>query len=724
MDQSVIRPASSAGNANCDSQRPCSTCVKSHAYARAHAAEGIPIPEEPDCTYGDEKEKEQLQSASKVQRLEGRISELETLLSEMQLALDVSRSPSTALSPSSYSISQMAGPSCQSMSPSNTLSPHTNGSHYYDTTGSYEDDMALAVAAVYSRTPSSLVPHTEQNAVVTVTNSRKAQLRAMGWPEQLPDPLVAKHLVHAFFAFNMHAGRLFHGPTFLASLNLHPTDPRFPMIGVLHAMCAVGSLYTADIPQPPMQPRAQQPYNGQFFHVDELFHGRWRAYERRPDSFSEEQARRAKTATEEAVDLGDRLVECLQAQTILTWFYLIQARWAESYTSSGQSLRCVPPCGLSIAAPFQCMTDAVEPGKTPAIIHEAKTVIEDETRRNVFWITYALERQAACGHSFAMAMDDLDVCQLLPVRGDTFEQGLPVDIRERQWSHDKRMFLSHVANQTDSFVLFIKTSLLLSEVKNFGLRYRGRYYRGETSMYAPNQVLESPATYDPRPSPAFKELDALIAAFRPSFPPNLRNPVQDEMVDAYLYAANCGAYLAQILLHEPHTRMTSLRDPSVPKLLAAARNILDLMYAISATSYDLSLLDHLPILAWNGCGRVLIRALRVAIDTDNLEQSLVLQAEIAFVHSMLSKAGERMPLAYRYKKMVYDFLANHCGPQYVESLPQTSYHQGRFPSPNDGFYPAAPPPGSGTLYAGGMYTADDLEPPAQMHAQVPRTHLG
>ena len=41
----------------------------------------------------------------------------------------------------------------------------------------------------------------------------------------------------------------------------------------------------------------------------------------------------------------------------------------------------------------------------------------------------------------------------------------------------------------------------------------------------------------------------------------------------------------------------------------------------------------------------------------------------------------------RYKKMVYDFLANHCGPQFVESLPQTSYHQPRFPSPSvDTFY--------------------------------------
>ena len=63
--------------------------------------------------------------------------------------------------------------------------------------------------------------------------------------------------VHAFFAFNMHAGRLFHGPTFFTALELPPSDPLFPFPGLLHVMCAIGSLYTADIPQPPIAPRAR-----------------------------------------------------------------------------------------------------------------------------------------------------------------------------------------------------------------------------------------------------------------------------------------------------------------------------------------------------------------------------------------------------------------------------------------------------------------------------------
>ena len=55
--------------------------------------------------------------------------------------------------------------------------------------------------------------------------------------------------VESFFAYHMHANRLFHVPTFMASLDLLPTDPRFPHVSLLHAMCAVGSLYTGAVPE-------------------------------------------------------------------------------------------------------------------------------------------------------------------------------------------------------------------------------------------------------------------------------------------------------------------------------------------------------------------------------------------------------------------------------------------------------------------------------------------
>lgn len=75
----------------------------------------------------------------------------------------------------------------------------------------------------------------------------------VGWSDQ------SFNRVHAFFAFNMHAGRLFHGPSFLANLDLPPTHSNFPCPPVLNAICAVGSLYTADIPPTPVHTASQYP---------------------------------------------------------------------------------------------------------------------------------------------------------------------------------------------------------------------------------------------------------------------------------------------------------------------------------------------------------------------------------------------------------------------------------------------------------------------------------
>ena len=59
-----------------------------------------------------------------------------------------------------------------------------------------------------------------------------------------------------------------------------------------------------------------------------------------------------------------------------------------------------------------------------------------------------------------------------------------------------------------------------------------------------------------------------------------------------------GSYRAQILLHEPHAKLAVPGDVSAARVMYGARAILDLMYAISSTSYDVSLLDHSPIVRY------------------------------------------------------------------------------------------------------------------------------
>lgn len=84
-------------------------------------------------------------------------------------------------------------------------------------------------------------------------------------------------------------------------------------------------------------------------------------------------------------------------------------------------MRLSVPLGLNVCPPFHSITKSERP---QSIIPPARSVIEDETRRNAFWLAYAIEREHGFGNAWAHALDDADISQLLPVRGDLFQQGV------------------------------------------------------------------------------------------------------------------------------------------------------------------------------------------------------------------------------------------------------------------------------------------------------------
>ena len=95
--------------------------------------------------------------------------------------------------------------------------------------------------------------------------------------------------------------------------------------------------------------------------------------------------------------------------------------FSKIFLNSAHCLRLTVPLGLNMCPPFHSITKSERP---QSILPPARTVIEDETRRNAFWLAYATERQHGCGNGWALSVDDQDVSQLLPVRGDQFDQGV------------------------------------------------------------------------------------------------------------------------------------------------------------------------------------------------------------------------------------------------------------------------------------------------------------
>ncbi|KAI5124712.1 hypothetical protein M0805_004318 [Coniferiporia weirii] len=664
----------------CDARRPCTTCVRSHKNLVNHAPPGVEIPPL-ECTFDDVTEnggQPHPAPKNRYERLENRISELEALLRQKEASQNSSPSDLPALSnddarsSTSPIILSTSYPPPGSLRQSSDFSRNTSNSYLVPFPRTNSGSPSVPAYISPATTPPQNGTSTSAGEPQVGTNYA-TQVLWPNWPHDLPSFTLLQHLVEVFFAFHPHAGRLFHGPSFLASLSLSPTHPGFPHIAILHAICAVGSFYTVAVAPPPLPNFAETP-------ADDLFQNAYKRKKAMPDSFGELHAKFATAAIDESTSLGERLFECQQATTVLTWFFHCHAKWADMFLVTGRAIRYLIPIGLNMCPPFHSISKSL---RAPSIIPPARTVIEDETRRNTFWLTYATERLYSSGNGWAMSLDDQDVSQLLPVRADQFEQGILVPPKTRQWAHSPDMLLNHPLEQTDSFVLYIKSSIVMSRVKNFNLRFRAKNHAGDPMMVPPPESTtadqSASAQYiDPRETPGFKEVDHLVMSFIPSFPRGLRDPVIDGVVDIHLLLAILSPNIAKILLHDPHVDLKRKGCISVQRILEAARAVMDQLYAIWSTSFDLTLLDNFCCFAFFMCGRVLTRFLHEAKEKGDQIQQLAFRTELEYIRIALAKIGLRIPLAYRYAKMLDDIILQSVG--ILDSVILPNFQNPSFPT--------------------------------------------
>lgn len=652
----------------CDAKRPCSTCVRSHAHATAHAPPGTNLPQRPECTFDDVVESSTASTdgpKSRYEKLENRINELETLLLQKEAADSPRVSVQSSdvlfsdrpLARSGAEASPNAMGSVHSLNPYSSALPPSPSSTVIGSS-QLQNDVEFAQR---NQSHSPLQDLYLSASTTGSTSARPQTDSSFGldviwpnWPPNLPGPELLRHLVEVFFVFHPHANRLFHAQSFMSTLALPPSHPKFPSAPVLHAICAIGSLYTAAVTSPPLP-------NFSEVAPDEIFLLRHRIKEQRPDSFAEQQAQYGRETAERLNSLGEDLFQVLQANIILTWFYWSHSRWVDVFLASSYSIRLTVPLGLNMCPPFHSIAKSERPA---SIIPPARTVIEDETRRNVFWLAYATERESGCGNGWALSIDDQDISQLLPVRGDQFEQGTLVTPRERQWAHTRDLLLNHPEEQTDSFILYIKGTIMISQVKTFNSRFRARHFAGDVAVQANpfSDNLQSSEPIDPRGSQAFIELDNVVSSFRASFPSHLRNPIVNNVVDNHLYTACLMPHVATIVLHDPHAEVQRSGCISALKILTAARAILDLIYNVWSTSFDITLLDSFCSFCWFAGGRVLVRFLQAALEAKSMDQVSTLRAELDFVQAAIAKLGQRIPLAFRFAKMLEDLILKRCGP--------------------------------------------------------------
>lgn len=71
--------------------------------------------------------------------------------------------------------------------------------------------------------------------------------------------------VEVFFSSVPHANRILYKDYFMSALSLPPSDPAFPQISVLHAVCAVSSLFTQAVITPPLPNLDRRPASWYLF---------------------------------------------------------------------------------------------------------------------------------------------------------------------------------------------------------------------------------------------------------------------------------------------------------------------------------------------------------------------------------------------------------------------------------------------------------------------------
>ncbi|CAL1695475.1 unnamed protein product [Somion occarium] len=579
----------------CDARRPCAGCIRSHAYALAHAPQGIDVPQEPDCTYDEGAEipedVETPEDREKAGILENKIKKLETLLRILDWQEDPSRGCSSS-----------GSDSWDWVTPNNHVSPDTN--------------------------PSSLSEFDERMG--SSSNLPNLPVLKDTWPPNIPPLDILRHLAEACFTNHAQTRRLLHAPTFMASLLLDPSDPRFPVLPLLHAVCANGSRYMANSVTAHFLRRSQDDYGDR--------------------SFSEEQAMFARS-TMENCHTGENLLQYLQASIMLGWYHWFCAKWMDVHVLSGSTLRMAVSLGLNLCKPYPIITPS--PVKyVPPFLPPAESFTEEEIRRNVFWMAYAMERLYGCGNSWAMSLSDEEISQMLPVTLADFEAGLPISQNGRQWSHDADLFSRHPEDHTDPFILYIKSVLLLSRVKNMCLRSRFQYYP---------DLIRNTIAEDPRLNAEFHAIESMVDTFRDTLPAQYKRPIEGEVVDPLLYSVVCTPYIAKIFLHEQFAAIGKHSCLSAFQCITSARAILDLLHSVTTTEYELPRIGLFPVLAWFTAGRVITRFLKAAQRENANDQIDTLQAEITFVLSTIKKLGACIPLARRYALMLDDHLQSMCG---------------------------------------------------------------
>ncbi|KAL7418208.1 hypothetical protein BDY24DRAFT_12994 [Mrakia frigida] len=451
------------------------------------------------------------------------------------------------------------------------------------------------------------------------------------YPKTLPPPSLLHSLVETFFEKVPTVHKVLHKTQFLTSLHsLPPSHPGYPHPSVLHAICALASRFSGRTEVTPASTSFDSEGIPTLKDTVDM------------DSFGGKHAEFAKGYMEEEFRKGERLFDALLACVILTAFDYQNARWVQVWLSSALCCRLAVPLGVNESSKARNYI----PGSKPSLLPKTDDELEKEQRRRVFWLGFMADRMAGASSGWASSLDEADVGAELPCKLVDFLRGTKIPENPQTLSSPD-LFTYHPPDCTDSFVLHLKSLILLSRVKQFNRR-----------LLKPPQWPEINKIPDPRSTRAFQTVQDQVEKYRQGFPREFKDPIRGAEgdgslgLDGDLFLAHTIPFVAMIVLHENHVDLMDKNDPSSKMMLTAARGMLATIFLLLSTSYDLGSLHPFTAFCWFIGGRSIVRFYQAALFVGDERASKAALSEIEVFRSALAKFGEKIPLAHRQLQML------------------------------------------------------------------------
>ncbi|KAG9047470.1 hypothetical protein FS837_002184 [Tulasnella sp. UAMH 9824] len=649
-----------------DGAAPCGPCQRAHAFEVRTRPSTAPA--EPPCVY-DHPELVTEGPKARIAHLESEIAELRELLEAANAKLacctcgaaagvSTNASEPDGLSPSTGGSQQASAATTPYLAPGQVrLTTNSRGEFMSEVPSTASAFSMPSFGALFlSNTlvpfPGPVISTPDSNSFMAGdTSSATFDVLPSAWPPGLPPPAVLYHLVETFFTSVPLASRLIHKPTFMVALRQLPTSLDFPHVALLHAICGIASLYSPIIGDPKKE--AARANAAEMLRSPSISRLRDRAngeqgtprfakslYDLKDtwdEAFGVSHIRMASMSLRLSVREGDRLLQMLQAAVICTWYMYSMGFTIGVYVWITNVTKLAGPLGIYASEGFEPLSHL--PSNMAFLFGKPKTPVEAETIRNIFWICYTMERIYNAGTSWPLTINDEDISQLMPCRFSDFITGENVPTHNRQRLFTENMLFTHPPLTTDSWTLYIKASILISRVRSLNSRY---WISAASKKAGMSAELQGP----PTESEEFRHLDQTIASFTRNIPRAFQDPV-GIAVDPLLYTAHILPHVAMIQLHDPHAKVDSPNDHSAMQMLAATRAILDLIYKLSGTTYDLLYLDHSCSFGWFIAGVAIIRFLKAKIQARAEDEVVGLEQELGVVKFMLKNLGDRTFIGHR-----------------------------------------------------------------------------